>query len=292
MDPMFSPSNHASTEWSGSAEEGGTGETQRWENWASAASEGGEGGGGRDHEQQQEEACCPVCMERRPPEAMCRLRCFHQVCAQCLPQLQVGRCPICRERIHPIEPPAERPRYAAVAGMLPGRQAGSESVISRTALLGPLLLGENSEAGEAEAEERSSGEPMAEDSLEGEESLGAVDQLLRSSLQEFMDHMRHPTMTHTAATNRSHAPSAPTRVQRSSAPIHVVPPEVPLDEMYSPLLHDDEEILSSSHPLSPGTEATPLSSSQERIGDRRAVVVVCAEDSLHSTLEACRTLLG
>ena len=289
MDNTFSQSNNASTEWSGSAAEGGTGETQRWENWRSAASEGGEERG--DHEQ-QEAACCPVCMERRPPEAMCRLRCFHQVCAQCLPQLQVGRCPICRERIHPIEPPVERPRYAAVAGMLPGRQAG-ESIMSRTALLGPQLMGEDSEAGEAgeaEDEERNSGEPMVGGSPEGE-SLGAVDQLLRSSLQEFMDHMRHPTMTHTAPTSRSHAP-APTHAQRSSAPIHVVSPEVSLDEMYSPLLHDDEEILSSSHPLSPGTEATPLSPSQERTRDRRAVVVVCAEDSLYSTLDACRTLLG
>jgi len=140
-------------------------------------------------------------MERRPAEAMCRLRCAHEVCALCLPQLQIGRCPICRERIHPAE----------------AFSSGAES--------GGLLLSGVEEGGE-----------------------GSVDDLLRSSLQEFMDHMRDP--------------------QRSSASIHVVSPEAP--EMYSPLA--DAEI------------------SHER-PEQRAVVVVCGERGLRSTLEACRALL-
>ena len=186
-----------------------------------------------------ERVTCPVCMERFAANEVCTLRCSHQICAQCLPQLQVGSCPICRQ---PIYPPAAPPPVHNFLGVV-----GEGITIEGSGGVG--------------AADNSTGLGTADHQIGSSRSM---DDLLRFSLQEFMDHIRDdaPVLTPrdvTAAEPGSLAP-APTA---AAMPTHA--------------------------------RSTRTTHAPDAAGDRRdplSAVVLCRESALGHTLEAVRRWLA
>ena len=213
----------------------------------------------------EDESSCPVCMERRPPREMCRLRCRHLICARCMPQLQIGRCPICRESIYPPRDDADPLSFGSATANILG------IVGERISLADPQL------------------EPSATEAPGVEAEPSSVDDLLRFSLQEFMDHVRNDTGGAPLVES-----SLPGTLSAAGPPLEV---EVPLRTAVPRMYADRDSAPPGSGGGGGGVAGAAAARDSDGDSDRDrlrvddlAMVILCRSGSLRNTVDSLRTL--
>ena len=210
---------------------------------------------------------CPVCMERRPTREMCFLRCRHMICARCMPQLQIGRCPICRSTIYPVDQEQDRDDTSLGIGTTTANILGI--VGERISLTQPNPA---SHAGQGENTHQ--------------DPESSVDDLLRFSLQEFMDHVRNDTGSGAAPLIDTAFPGT---ISAARPSIGVEVPSLrSAPSAASPGPHAHRHRISSQNETVTSPTRTDDLSDGSR--DDLAMVILCRSGSLRNTLESLRTL--